>query len=592
MLDYQTHAAAFTVLELAFASAAGSAAQSPDHSGWAAAKTAVDTEPDCALLGTLLDHLLERCAGGGVTHEHDLLETAAGLYHEAAALLTRAASVRSDFEKLVLQPATATVEKYTAVTADVERLKTDLTDLTSRFAAARSAYQPPYRHVAGHGATAGAPPSTWLWRDLVLSRRTDAVVTALRDAADGTSQTVAFAFGALAGYASNALGSAYQAHAVGGPRRSHPLRDRLASYAIGAHLQAAGATGTLTELRDRLSLGGGGLPAAIAAQIHAALRVAYPDGPADPPDLDHGYVTLLRHLELLDSFGRLPSPVDIDATLLTRILADGPASTGLIHPLDAYRPDPPDGTNPIPPPPPSPGSSTDPQTTSGGCGVIEFIIGVILTLLSAGITKLVTGKWPWEKSAAGETPPAKSEEALKAFLGDDDTLQVVVMLYNLHSNLHAAVSQAVSTLKRIGLLYPEADELDDLMYGGFLTLAAGGAATAHPHRPTPDPDLDYVTYPPPSPLENPQTEPSPYPQGATPAQILHAAPGSALPSVVTIWNRLWVPYVRGAQNGLHADPEDLDSDRGYRHSCWHPQPGTTLATDPIAVVTLTNQDPL
>lgn len=50
----------------------------------------------------------------------------------------------------------------------------------------------------------------------VLSRLTEARVRALLKASDGFAATTAFAFGAVAGYSANSLGSSYLAHTVGG----------------------------------------------------------------------------------------------------------------------------------------------------------------------------------------------------------------------------------------------------------------------------------------------------------------------------------------------------------------------------------------
>ena len=336
MIDYHAHVGALQVIQDALDAAVGG---SPHAATWLATKGAITAEPGCALLGTLLDHLFERSQRA--QPEQALLEGGAAFFKEAVKNLTEIASLRKQFEDMIEKPATATTDQVKAIKGQLEGIQPTLTHFIARFEGYRGrALRRPFRHVAGHAIALDQPVARWLWRDVVLSRRTDAFIRALQAAGDGSPATTAFAFGALAGYAANAVGSSFISHAVGGPRRSHPIRDRVARYAVGAWLKInePALCSSLSQLRDNLTLGdpqAPALPAAIRSQIATALATTYPAGaPAPMPNLDEGYATLLRHLKLLESFPRLAPVRDIPPTLVVRILQSPAALKALLKPTD------------------------------------------------------------------------------------------------------------------------------------------------------------------------------------------------------------------------------------------------------------------
>ena len=90
------------------------------------------------------------------------------------------------------------------------------------------------RHIPEHPRQADRPLSDCgAGGDVFLARRTDAFVrTVYRRALDPALRS--FAFGVLSSYHGNACGSAYLEQVVGGPRRSHRFRNRVARNAIGS----------------------------------------------------------------------------------------------------------------------------------------------------------------------------------------------------------------------------------------------------------------------------------------------------------------------------------------------------------------------
>ena len=143
-----------------------------------------------------------------------------------------------------------------------------------------------------------------------------------------TAKQRAFALGTLAGAAGNFFGSGYLNAVVGGPRRSHELRHRLAAYSVGDWLRdnEPNYSGTLAETRAALTFGESGtpgLPSDLKAIAQDALQRTYSSGTAALPDLDTGYRNLLEHLSLLGDFTLPPVPPPMNNTLTSEVLTQG-----------------------------------------------------------------------------------------------------------------------------------------------------------------------------------------------------------------------------------------------------------------------------
>jgi hypothetical protein len=579
MIDYYAHVAGLEVIRKAIDAAGGGS----HGAEWVNTKNALAAEPACALLGTLLDHLLERAEGAD--REHELLEEAVVLFGEAKASLGEFGGIRSDFDAMVKAPETATTEQFNALVDRLRALEPKLKSLSDRADAYRARITPPFTHVQPHGIAADRPVSVWLWRDVFLSRRTDALVAALQAAGGDSDATRSLAFGTLAGYAANCVGSSYLGHVVRGPRRSHPLRDRMGRYAVGAWLRKnqSALCPSLTDLRTQLQFPTAGLPTAVRDQINAALADAFPVGaPGAGPDLDAGYVKLLRHLELLEAFDRQPLPPDIDPSLLVKVMQSPAATNALIEPQEwpgpFQNPQPGEqGHDPTEPPNPTPDPTPGKDTQGSSCGLFVLAALLVMSIVGLIIWKLAVGRWPWESSAQAENP-GESSQALSNFLKSDNALMTVSYFYHAHTHLALAIAAGLKTLKRVGLLYPDELDLMELSFNQFTTLPDGGS---YPHRPVADADSSYLE-PPTSAIEEPGTHPSAFPAGATPDTFL-SAPG-ALPTVARVGAELWLQHQ--SPPGPNQENRNSDADRGDGHLCWRITPGGSIANNPVPITVL------
>ena len=165
----------------------------------------------------------------------------------------------------------------------------------------------------------------WTWADIVLARRTDAFARAIwKRASDEDGK--AFAFGVMSSYGANVCGSAYLGQVVGGPRRAHRHRDRLARNAVGSWFaQSHPGSASLKDIAKQIRYGlfTPTLPAKIETLIVESLSETYDLNRTPPlPDLQSGYRRLIRHLEALDTFMMPPKPALPIEPFLTKIYGD------------------------------------------------------------------------------------------------------------------------------------------------------------------------------------------------------------------------------------------------------------------------------
>jgi hypothetical protein len=560
----------------------------PYEDAWSATKAAVDAEPGYALLGALVDHLLER--SDGVEREHELLEEGASVYALAADAMARMAEFRSEFEGMAKSPASASLEQCQVLVERMRSLQDSMYQQLDGVKRFRRRAMPSYSHVPPHAISEDEPVAGWLWRDVVLSRRTDALVRELATAGDGSPAALAFSFGAVTSYASNCIGSSYLAATVGGPRRSHPMRDRVARYAVGGWLRAKAGDPTVwpsfAHLRQVLALDDGAspkLPVAIEAQILEALDRAFPGGsggPDAPPDLRTGYARLLRHLELLDAFPRLPIPPDIDAALLTRILSGdmvggggGQDAADVLHdPMDG-------GTGSSDPSmgPPTTGGAVGAQGKVGDNGCFSlFLVLLCLTIIGLVIYLLT------EDSSSGESP-SSSQQALTTFLESDNAGKVAAYAFHAHTQLYEAASILLQHFKRVGLLYPDELDLTDPLFAQFTELPAKPGA--YPSTPDAIEGNQHLLWPS-SPIEEPTEDPSLYPPSSTPAVFLEGTPGEPSPTVGEFGAEIWLRH----QDAVIPEGSDVnlnaDADRGFGYRCWRVRRGHSINENPIPTQTL------
>jgi hypothetical protein len=418
-------------------------------------------------------------------------------------------------------------QKAYAIQGEVNLLRNDVSSLT---------------YLGAHPRQLDEQSSSWDWGSRLLGRRTDAFVRNLSRLAQNTP-TRAFAFGALSGYGANAAGSTYLGHVVGGPRRSHRFRDRVARNSVGSWLaRKSPATPAPGEIANRIRFGGRRpvLPHAVEQLIKEALKKTFDlSKMPQPPDLQLGYRRMLQHLRLLDGFVRPPIPAAPQPVWLQKIYGDPSNPPPSLRPQDIGPSGDPGGGISLgnnTPGDPSPGQS-DNSSSSGICGIIVAIL-IIIDLIQAFVQCIVQWakkqrctfwdnmllKKAWEKDPPDPRDPPTTTDVsstssdLTAIASSDEATQFIACLFDIHTQIWEALDRAYHFLAFHGLIYP-GSLIDVPVYSQFTSTPA---TTQWPHRPVNDPVNEYHLYPS-SPLEHPTTTPSAFPVGAKPDAFLTLA---------------------------------------------------------------------
>ncbi|UAX97019.1 hypothetical protein [Ensifer adhaerens] len=453
-------------------------------------------------------------------------------------------------------------------------------------------------YIRAHPRQGDENTTVWPWGDLFLARRTDALVRELRRQATNM-ETSAFAFGALSSYGANVAGSAYIGLVVGGPRRSHRYRTRLASNTLGSWVGSNDpfAPG-LKDIVDRFKQTfGAALPGALDDQLARALEKTYDPG-ATPatPDLQLGYARLLNHLELLTSFQLPNAPPPPQEPFLTRLFGD---------PVDPYVPSMPEGTGLVESGSPvgnggsNPGSilpqnfgqddgpdhSEPPDSTEVKCGAFWEALGWSLLFLLGGWIACVIrwqdgdrcGLWDditqnWERAfpdganGAAEVSSggfgALTTEDVDKIAQSNQILQLVGDMHNLHSLMWEGFSKAHDFLAVYGLIYPDG-LLDRWRYSQYLSVPPVERGSWPLLQ---DDGRRFDEYPT-SGVELPASFALAYAGGTTPAAVIARVPQAGSISAADLSERLWFQIAADQQDSSNFD---LDADRGWLHPCWTP----------------------
>ena len=157
---------------------------------------------------------------------------------------------RATIEQLARQPGTANaLAQYNQARADLASVVKRYDPLVAELQGFTWETVHPVHYLVDHPQNADIPVSDWPWRDIMLSRRARSLELSPPQhwiwPQDRQPEALAFAVGVLASYAGNAIGSPYLTRTVGGPRRSHKLRDRVAGYSTGAWLRHVGPSAEL-----------------------------------------------------------------------------------------------------------------------------------------------------------------------------------------------------------------------------------------------------------------------------------------------------------------------------------------------------------
>jgi hypothetical protein len=543
--------------------------------------------PEATLLGCVFDHLMMHTESTAA--ELDILANAANLWQKGRAMMDQIGQVRDDVHAVMAKPAAldatdrmngamntllAMQQQLPFLQAELDRAGSDVTR---------------WRHLPQpHPRQQDRGIAKWDWGDRFLARRTDAFVRATFKHAAGR-RGHAFAMGVLASYAGNVGGSAYLGQLVGGPRRLHPRRDRIARNTVGAWLQDQGALPSLETLQAGIGLNAmagsaGTLRPDLQALLQDALQEAFPGMP--PADLSGGFARLTRHLGLLAGFALPSLPPCPPATLMAN-MAPLDASMGAIA-SDPQDP----GDEPYgPPPPPGPGSTTGGQPRgkdidSGDACLIGLALVTVLYFLISGIVALAQGK-KWDpfgdlshKNSGGASDPGYigvNSQQLIQMAGDASGTLMLSQLYNLHTTVWQAMSECRTILAKKGMIYPDALQLGSDPFAQFTALPA---PTGWPVRTELTADEAYLDFPA-GPVEHAAATASPYPAGATPSAFAASAPqGAAFVPAANEAVRLWLQIALREHDSFN---RDLDADRGEYAECWQVAEKTSIKDDPVSV---------
>jgi hypothetical protein len=591
MVDYRTH---FVALD-AFRSSL--AARSFPDAATAALRDEqlldADRAPGLALLGSLVDHMIWHAGSDGT--EIALLERASALWQKALNVYQALSDVRAAIEQALANPADpASVALFNKGMNDFQQLGVAANAWQGDIGLLRADVET-LKHIPPHPRQEDQALGRWTWGDVFVARRTDAFTRSVRRLASSTS-TSAFAFGTLSSYGANVCGSAYLGQVVGGPRRSHRFRDRLARNTVGSWFARARPTlPTLTSVANLIRFGPAGapptLPASIEALITTALTDTFDRRVAPPlPDVNLGYQRLVRHLELLDTFSMPPSPGLPINPFSDRLFGDPSNPYTSVAPQDlgsgttsgsggssggGVRPQnyPSGGTQ----------NSTDSPPSAGDkCAAFcEWFFGFILFL--AGGWAVCTGFWVQKKECplwtdivkawntfesnpqgpqVGQSTSELTSSGLQAASQMDQVTEFVGNLFELQSALYEALGRATDFLSVYGLIYP--DGLLDLPRQQQFTSSPATPALQWPHLLQAD-AADSFNQPPSTGIEQPAVKLVPYAAGSTPDAFIVGTPGmqsaTAPAASMALWDQMALD-IRDSPN------YDLDADRGLHHVCW------------------------
>jgi hypothetical protein len=577
--------------------------------------TAVAKAGDMALMGSLIDHLLWHASSDGT--ELVLVERAANLWREGVRLYGLMTEFRTDLEAALGDPAAPmSVAKFNTAGQKFSEFQIGMSGKRAELATLRDNIDDA-SHPRAHARQQDKPLTDWNWADIFIARRTDAFVrSALKNASD--PESTAFAIGVTSNYGANACGSGYLGQVVGGPRRSHRHRDRLARNAVGSwfalHNPSVPALSNIAR-QIRYGLVTPVLPAAIENLVTTSLSDTFNLGRTPAlPDLQLGYRRLLRHLEALDSFAMPPPPslpLEPFLTVIYGSTSKPPTSiTEMVAEIQiAESTGSGSGSGVVPQNVPS-GSSTVGQQDSRRSSKLDcgaFFEGVFALIALAGILfgpcweafaagedckmwediKKNLKEW-WRTMFAGEEPLSEggpsystTSEALTTASGNPRIVEIIRGMYETQNELWEAFSSAYRFLSIYGLIYPDA-MLSRVPFQQFLTIPSP-PGIGWPHLPPTNSAEEAHEYPQ-TPLEQPTVTMSAYPPGATPDAFLTA--GEAGVGVAPhVSGAVWKQVAAGQRDSVNYD---RDADRGLFHRCW--TVGRSINDNPIDVVILDYSD--
>lgn len=572
MLDYNGLLAAATATTSAFQEA-----QSEPLLAYAGEQLAWAAENEAAVfhLGVLLGPLLVQA--GSEPTELDLLRRVAVLWRRGNELAQELETARIEFELSLARDDLPNALQVLQMGLDrLAGLHAPVKDLVAQIEAIKAEVDT-LAHLAPHPRQADLPSSGWDWANLFAGRRGFAFVQAMREGGQD-ARGRAFAGGAIAGYAGHVGGSACLGAVVGGPRRLHRFRDRLARNTLGMALRRAVPVPSLGDLAAALRFEAREvpvLPPDLKAQLTSALIAAYPD--RSIPDLDIAHRRMIEHLELLTGFVLpkppgpppiVPDPSPEPATIQTQTFG---APEGPDGPTIAMGPD----TNHD-----SPGISSQKKAQGDNC-LLAFLliatVGIAYGLWCIGrlIADKKCGIEDFIGAASPEEPdpraPQTNQQMLEKLREPANANHILDDIYQLQIRMWQGLTAARSFLTVCGLVPPNEEELVLPLFKQFLVPTADNV---WPHREPMDAE-DVYTDRPTTPAED-AAQPKPFPNKGC-EWLLHVN----LVDNESTFSEVVFAVLRGERVNL-----DLDADRGRLHPAWAVASGTSILDQPLTVSVL------
>ncbi len=583
MLDYHAH---FAVLKGLLAALPSIAASDPVLAAKVTDLCAnVDAEPDAATLGALTDLVVEHAASDGT--ELHLLENAADLWARGLELYEELGTVRQELEAALLNPAKPdSMQLAQSAINRIDGLGSRAQQIGAEVDALRTSISP-LPHLTPHPRQTDTPAKDWTWRDVYLGRRTSAFVHNIFENAK-SPRAKSFALGVLSNYSGNVAGSAYLGSVVGGPRRTHRYRDRLARNAVGSWIHELAKTPSTADLAMRIgfvnSNGEYAYPADIAECLEKAVAGSWPNRTA--PDWNLGLRRTIRHLSLLDRFKRLSVPEpplfelarlgDDDGML--SIMSGGLAELGDPTVEKGI-----DSGSDI-----TPGEISRSHSKKAGftACLIGLAIIILIVLVLLGLLIYCIDKWAGETKCVAsdyfdDVVPSKPNVSQQQFTAMSDPKaagHIVLELFSVQMMIWQGFDLAASFLAVTGLIYPDELLMPSPLYQQFLKTPT---AANWPHKSETLPEETYHLYPA-SLIEQPSTT-DPFPPNQSPIAFAVYWSLDQRQNAAIVGYDLLGQIIRG---DVAQKNEDLDADRGYRHPCWEVAPGTSINDPVLSVVNL------
>lgn len=605
MIDYYSHLAALrtfrsTLASTAFANADTGALRDRHLKD-------ADNAESIAMLGSLIDHMVWHAASDGT--ELALLERAANLWGEGLVLYSALGEYRFQLERALANPTDAqAVAAFNTAATQIQPILAQVKGKNAQIQALKVDVHT-FSHIKAHPRQLDKKLARWCWSDIFLARRTDALVKEIRRYAS-TTQTSAFALGVLSSYSANVCGSTYLGQVVGGPRRAHRFRDRLARNTIGSwFFENMSGLPSLSGLAHQLKQHCPSLPVELVDVLSKAFGSCY-DLNVTPqlPSFEAGYQRLLKHLELLDQFA-LPSipalPIEPFITTLygdpntthqaampqdvgvPQAAASGSSSGGSgIKPQTAQEPD-------------ALTHADAPDSTEVECGAFWEAVGLsLLFVLGAWVYCAINwvngdrcpltdeidekfGKAFPDGIYIGPEMQTNQPQALTSADVDnaaqiDQVVALIGHLFDTQCLIWEALNKAHDFLATHGLIYPH-DRLTLPRYQQFLAIPAAPPGTwprLAEHNP------NRLQLYPLTGTEQPAAGYAPYSANVAPSVFVVPMPASMQVTSTSVGIALWH---ESSGNVDHVNC-DLDGDRGFRHPCW--DTNGSIADTPISVAVL------